>query len=445
MQEELGKRRCETKRAPRSEHMSLTCGRALPEQRGRLGRFSVVLALGLAGASVLACGGDDAVTVDAVEDRRSVGPLTELPILEGYNHASETSIAARDGQVVVVFINQILADATSFESASLPDFRRVGVMRSADHGETFTSHVGLAPAEFETSDPLVRVDGQGVFWAVAIDADADNAKVWSSADGGETFSELSVELPVWDKEWMVIDDDDDVLFVQGAAGIIKFDRQGTVIAEAAYDSGTGRNATGGYAHDGSAYFLTMARRVIGWDGMGEPAQVGPQFYSGDRATMFTVCAGAIGATPNGQHWIVRSIHASTGSPVLLGVGELPGGPYVEQAVTPEDAVTFLPAAVQDEEGRLHVTWYDSSGDKGVLRYTHSLSTNLTEGFLPPIVVDGDACPGRGWYPHSSSDLPPGGRRLREYIDIAVDGSRAHIAWTHAPEAPSRVFATYIDF
>ena len=40
--------------------------------------------------------------------------------------------------------------------------------------------------------------------------------------------------------------------------------------------------------------------------------------------------------------------------------------------------------------------------------------------------------------------PEGERRLREYIGIATTGSRSIIAWTHAPEAPSRVRIAYVD-
>lgn len=389
--------------------------------------------------------GDNAAGPDALEDTRALGPLIELPLLEGYNHAAETCIAARDGRVVVAFINLDLEDESSFGSAAGPIFRRVGTIRSLDGGETFTSTQALASADTNTSDPVVRVDAQGVFWAVAIDVETDRARVWSSADGGATWSELAIDLPVEDKEWLAIDDQGDVLYVQGRAGIFQVDRQGTVIASASYDSRAGRNAAAGYVDQGEAYFLTLARRVIGWNGTGEPAQVGPQFYSGNMANTFTVGAGSIGVTPGGVHWLVRSVHDTSGSPVLLGLSDSPGGPYQELGLSPEDGVTFLPAADLDEQGRLHVVWYDSTGEQGVLRYTHSISADLTGGFLPALVVDSDACPGQGWYPYSASDPPPGGRRLREYIGIAVDGSRAHITWTHAPEPPSRVFATYVDF
>ena len=61
------------------------------------------------------CGGGDDGTADALVDTRVIGPETQLPILEGYNHASETSIAVHDGRVVIAFINQALVAADSFE------------------------------------------------------------------------------------------------------------------------------------------------------------------------------------------------------------------------------------------------------------------------------------------------------------------------------------------
>ena len=36
------------------------------------------------------------------------------------------------------------------------------------------------------------------------------------------------------------------------------------------------------------------------------------------------------------------------------------------------------------------------------------------------------------------------RRLREYIDVGVEGKRVHLVWTHAAEVPSRVYTTHLD-
>lgn len=72
----------------------------------------------------------------------------------------------------------------------------------------------------------------------------------------------------------------------------------------------------------------------------------------------------------------------------------------------------------------------------MLRYARSASSDLSQGFGASTVLDRNAAPGGGWYPFL--DSATGGRRLREYIDVAVDGDRLHVAWTHAPAAPSRV-------
>jgi hypothetical protein len=78
-------------------------------------------------------------------------------------------------------------------------------------------------------------------------------------------------------------------------------------------------------------------------------------------------------------------------------------------------------------------------------YAHSVTTDLLGSYTTPVVVDTNACPGGGWYPYSASDDPPGGRRLREYVGIAITGSRAVISWTHAPDPPSRLRVAHIDF
>ena len=111
-------------------------------------------------------------------------------------------------------------------------------------------------------------------------------------------------------------------------------------------------------------------------------------------------------------------------------------------LTGDGAITFLPAADLDGAGRLHVVYYDSSGAAGRLLYLHSLTDDFADGFTEPMVVDDQATPA-SFFP--AIDTPSGGRRLREYIDIQVAGSRAYIAWTHAPAAPSRVRATWIQF
>lgn len=121
----------------------------------------------------------------------------------------------------------------------------------------------------------------------------------------------------------------------------------------------------------------------------------------------------------------------------------PPGAGIDLPLSAPGAKAFMPAGATDRSGRLHAIWYESDGAKGQLVYTRSNSSDFTARFSPPLVIDPDACPGEGWYPHFNSAT--GGRRLREYVDVAIDGNRAHLAWTHAPTAPSRVMTTYVEF
>lgn len=111
-------------------------------------------------------------------------------------------------------------------------------------------------------------------------------------------------------------------------------------------------------------------------------------------------------------------------------------------LTGPEANAFFPAAALDYRGRLHVVWYDTAGDSGVLRYAHSRgAAPFADGFIDPIEIDPDATPGNGWYPGPQTDN--GERRLREYIGLAVDEDLVHIAWTHSPHPPSRVYAVTV--
>jgi hypothetical protein len=117
----------------------------------------------------------------------------------------------------------------------------------------------------------------------------------------------------------------------------------------------------------------------------------------------------------------------------------------ELTLSRPNAIAFHPAGAVDGAGRLHAVWYQSEGPMGALVYVRSRTARFEEGFSEPRVIDPNACPGHGFYPGEAATEPVGGRRLREYIDVAVDGSRVHVAWTHAPTAPSRVYTSHLDF
>ncbi|MCI0634551.1 MAG: hypothetical protein L0206_11645, partial [Actinobacteria bacterium] len=151
----------------------------------------------------------------------------------------------------------------------------------------------------------------------------------------------------------------------------------------------------------------------------------------------------IGPYGDGQ-WIVRTMKSTDSATVVLETTSGLGSEVTQRQLSPPGVTAFFPAATMDDQGRLHVIWYETSGASGVLRYTRSATSDLAGEFLPPFTIDAAACPGDDWYPYSSADEPPGGRRLREYIDIAVEGDRAHIVWTHAPSPPSRIHAIFVD-
>ena len=113
------------------------------------------------------------------------------------------------------------------------------------------------------------------------------------------------------------------------------------------------------------------------------------------------------------------------------------------AISAPGVAAFMPGAAVDGEGRIHVIWYESSGARGVLKYARSIGRDLRMGFSSARIVDPDASPGQGWIPQYSASAPD--RRLREYIDLAIDGRRVHAAWTHAPTLPSRIYTSHWDF
>jgi hypothetical protein len=236
----------------------------------------------------------------------------------------------------------------------------------------------------------------------------------------------------------------------GAQGIASLATNGASRGAYLFDSDTevDRNAVDGYVDTlGAAHFLTLKPEVVTWDGTGVTDVSGTLPPLAEEANVWTRSSGAIGLTAFGTEWLIRALRTADGAHVVWRERHLDqGDDGVDVPITATDGVAVLPVAAVDASGRVHVVWYDTTAARGVLRYTHSVSSQLDDGFLPSIVVDDDACPGNRWYPYSADPrLPDGGRRLREYIGIAISGTRAHVAWTHAPIAPSRVRTTYIDF
>jgi hypothetical protein len=365
-----------------------------------------------------------------------VGALHELPLLppwdptRPFNHSTEASIAARNGHVVVASIHMHFASDTSFDVTGF--HKRVGVVVSHDDGESFGNAIDPAMGD-QTTDPIVRSAADGSFFLANWDTATVSAGTLAhSTDHGDTWPILVASISVGDHGTLAVDDAHQALYVLGCSKI-GFD--GTLLA-----SCTGGTGYPGYADAQGAHF--GAYLVSRWDGTGAPAQEGAQLPAGASADLYTKSCAAMGPTLDGGQWIVRGVRDSA-TQIVLRVRHPPTDEGADLPVTAPSQAVFFPAAAIDASGRLHVIWYDTSGPQGVLRYARSLSSDLGAGLGPSIVIDPNALPGNGWYP--SFDSATGGRRTREYIELAAFGNRAHLAWTHAPAAPSRVYATYVEF
>lgn len=409
-------------------------------------------ALGLAVAAA-ACGGSsggeadagdrfDARAPDAGPEPPYLGPVHELGLLppQGglvYNHSNEVQLAVSGDRIAVAYLNLHFVSADDF-TTDATFIRTLGVAVSEDGGASFDPPAA-APFGRQPTDPNLRVDPDGTFWLATFDFDtidtggkgaiarSSDARSWTAVVEEEDFG---------DKNWLAIDPDGGEVFVAAVAGWWR-------IADGVVTRSTdaGAQFVGGYARDGAvAYSQTTSGQVMRWDGSAAPstdpapAPVGSTFYH-------TVSM-PLGPTADGGEWFLRSTGDTAAAPLMLFHAPA-AGPEADIALTDADAITFLPAADLDDQDRLHVVYYDSSGGAaGRLLYTHSLAGDFSRGFTDPMVIDSEATPAL-FFPEI--DTPSGARRLREYVDIQVAGSRAYIAWTHAPVAPSRVHAGYVQF
>jgi hypothetical protein len=367
-----------------------------------------------------------------------VGPLIELPLLAAidpaspFNHSREVTLAARGGRVVVAAIHEHFASADSFDTTGF--HKRVAINVSADRGASFGAAVDPRIGD-QTSDPVVRLGPDGTFWVTALDtANTASCHLARSSDG-ETWTPVASNIPIGDKEWMVVDAQ--AVWIAAAGGHWKYGFDGTQLGMRS----PGLQMAAAYiAADGLARFGTLGYQVQVWDGNAVFAE-GAMLPAGPDASLQTSASWSLGDTGDGRQWSVRATRTGATGAIVARIRRAPAEEGADIAITTPGAVAFLPAAARDDRGRLHVVWYDSAGERGVLAYAHSVSSNLAEGFTEPLVIDPDATPGNGWYPTTTSE--DGGRRLREYIDVAIDGDRLHVAYTHAPAPPSRVHATYV--
>jgi hypothetical protein len=378
-----------------------------------------------------------------------VGALVELPLLTTsssypYNHSAETTIAVVGSRVAIASINMHFDSATSFGTTEFK--KHVAVVVSSDDGITFGKAIDPGGGT-STTDPVIRASKTGTFWLSTWDTDSTGSQgTLSSSTDGATWK-TAATLGYGDKEWVVVDDAGKSIYTGGRSGTWRISFDGTTLAT---ESGLGGWA-GGYVDSAGAHVIMDDFEVYRWNGSsaavleGSALDVGTAVYSGVDAggtyLELNSCA-SIGATSDGKQWIVRTVTGALKSTVMLRVRDLPSSEGTDVPISTSGQLAFDPAAALDSEGRLDVVWYESSGSMGVLKYARSLSKTLTAGFSSPIVVDPKACPGGGWYPTFNS--ASGGRRLREYIDLAVEKKRVHVTYTHAPVAPSRVYYTSID-
>ena len=96
----------------------------------------------------------------------TVGPLVELPLLDPtdpgrpFNHGAGTTIAAKEGHVVVAFINIHCDGPDTFGITDA--FTAVGVVTSHDHGETFgEAIVPLGDGTSYAGMPVARAAADG--------------------------------------------------------------------------------------------------------------------------------------------------------------------------------------------------------------------------------------------------------------------------------------------
>ncbi|HEU5057358.1 MAG TPA: hypothetical protein VFU21_12565, partial [Kofleriaceae bacterium] len=357
------------------------------------------------GEADAAGGADDARPADAGPEPPYLGPVHQLgllPPLDGleYNHSNEVQLAVSGDRVAVAYLNLHFVSADDF-AVDDTFIRTLGVAVSEDGGASYDPPAA-APLGRQPTDPNLRVDPEGSFWLGTFDFDtissggqgliarSDDARSWTPVVEGEDFG---------DKNWMAIDPESGEVFVAAIAGWWRI--AGGAITRDATDAG---QLVGGYARGGTAAFIATSGQVLRWDGETAPTSEPPPAPVG--ATFFHTVSMPLGATADGGEWFLRPTGDTTAAPLMLHHAPAAGAAS-DVPLTAADAITFLPAADLDDQRRLHVVYYESSGTAGRLLYTHSLSSDLAGGFSDPLVIDPEATPAL-FFP--DIDTPSGARR-----------------------------------
>jgi hypothetical protein len=379
---------------------------------------------------------------DAAADPDALPELgIDLPLLVaddpslGFNASREVSVVARGGVAVIASINEHFKDPASYDQDATFQ-KRVAVNVSTDGGATFSSAIDPGHGVI-TTDPVVRFSDDIGFTLVTLDL-LERGGI-SKSTTGTVWSPIVLDLPLGDKEWFALDDANQQLFVAATDGCFRLGYDGVVRSS---NASCGRQTADAYLDTDGAHFATIDQSVVRWSGLdNDPGivELAP-LDLGNTGSFYTALACNRAPFPGGV-WSVRARSDDNLGSIVLRVEQ--GNSLNEARLSRPGANAFLPTATTDAEGRLHVAYYDSSGGAGRLLYIHSLGgPPYDTGFTEPKVIDPNAVPA-GFYPFFST--PDGGRRLREYIGIAVDGDVVYIAWTHSPAPPSRVRAVGFRF
>jgi hypothetical protein len=419
---------------------------------------------------VVASCGDNRAAVDAFVETAvdaipnpnptpGLGPIIELDLLPPrspaavFAHSFEPSISAHGDTVVVAYINIADSDPETYPEDGELD-KRVAVASSSDRGMSFGPARDPMPmtAAFTSTDPVVRTGPDGLFRlaVLGVNMNIDALVAIGESTDGVTWRPIA-SVPAIDKEWIALDATSIwVAFISTGSSYYRFDLQGNVLAQSptlVLNGVVGMyvDALGAHiAHVGEQEDVTIAL----WDGVNERRQDGERLPIGkSRLEPFFeyTTTMSLGPTEDGGQWIVRTVKRNGYPAIVLRVRHLPDDEGTDLPISEPGAHAFLPTAIVDEDGRMRVIYYDSSGRRGVLRTTRSLSTDWSQGFERSTIIDPNACPGDRWVPALGGNPADGGRRLREYIDVALTSRRVHVAWTSSPQSPSRVHTAYFDY
>jgi len=372
----------------------------------------------------------------------ALSPLPSPDPQRPFQHAAEVSIAAHDGHVVVAAINFHSDGPDTLDSSSL--LRGVGIAVSHDFGATFEAMTDLglvAAGATDTSDPVVRAGADGTFWFSTIATNPNRGMLFRSTTRGQRWDIVESALPLGDKEWLAVGADGGLVMAANG-GLWWFDTAGMV--RTSYLRDPDWPVMGAYVDPRGAHFV-LERSVVLWTG--EPSWAFEGSLTDALPGWTPGWSVPIGPTADGGTWAIydRQLPTDQGRQSVVEMRLFAGGDTSGQAIpiSAPGVPAFMPAAAADSEGRVHVVWYESAGPRGVLMSARSVDRDLRMGFGAARVVDPDACPGQGWIAEPTQAAPD--RRLREYIDLAVDGRRVHAAWTHAPTLPARIYTSHWDF